>query len=589
MQRMVSGGRGPVSADLHLILLGSSPFSNTLAEVAGDKKMIARLPRKKGTSLLLMVMIYSLVFPMHALGMPQGGQVVAGQAEISMANPQTMNIHQGTPKAIMNWQQFSIARPEAVHFVQPSAAATALNRVVGVDPSEIHGLLSANGRVFLINPNGLLVGPTGRIETAGFVASTLDMANQDFLNGNYVFVQDPGKPLSAILNQGLIRADQGNVSLIAPGVENQGEILASLGTVSLGAGEQVTLAFAGNEMIRFAIDAPVTGKVIGPDGEPMEDTLLNSGTISADGGEVILSARSAFDAVKSVVNNTGVIEATTIEEQNGIIRLDGGDQGIVYNSGTLDVSGMDEGETGGEVRITGNKVGLVHYSKILARGRRGGGKVLIGGDFQGKNPDVQNASRTYVGADSIINADAIDSGDGGKIIVWSDEVTRFCGEISARGGAEGGDGGFAEVSGKQSLDFQGTVDLSAPIGATGTLLLDPANIIISDADGSQNNEVSDNEVLFADNGASTFNTQPSAFENVDASVTLQAITDITMSDPIDLDGASDTTFTLQAGNDLNISANITGTNGAHSLVLEADRGPEGGDGSGTLFNRGDPN
>lgn len=90
--------------------------------------MIARLPRKKGTSLLLMVMIYSLVFPMHALGMPQGGQVVAGEAEISMANPQTMNIHQGTPKAIMNWQQFSIARPEAVQFMQPSAAAVALNR-----------------------------------------------------------------------------------------------------------------------------------------------------------------------------------------------------------------------------------------------------------------------------------------------------------------------------------------------------------------------------------------------------------------------------------------------------------------------------
>jgi len=366
---------------------------------------------------------------------------------------------------------------------------------VGVDPSEIHGLLSANGRVFLINPNGLLVGPTGRIETAGFVASTLDMANHDFLNGNYVFIQDPGQPLSAILNQGLIRADQGNVSLIAPGVENQGEILASLGTVSLCAGEQVTLAFAGNEMIRFAIDAPVTGKVIGPDGEPMEDTLLNSGTISADGGEVILSARSSFDAVKSVVNNTGVIEATTIEEQNGIIRLDGGDQGIVYNSGTLDVSGMDEGETGGEVRITGDKVGLVHYCKILARGRSGGGKVLVGGDYQGKNPDVPNAGRTYVGADSIINADAIDSGDGGKIIVWSDEVTRFYGNISARGGAECGDGGFAEVSGKQYLDFGGTVDLSAEQGTIGSLLLDPDDLLVS-ADNTDGNN--GGSVLFAD-------------------------------------------------------------------------------------------
>jgi len=544
-----------------------------------------------------MVMIYSLVFPMHALGMPQGGQVVAGQAEISMANPQTMNIQQGTPKAIMNWQQFSIARPEAVHFMQPSAAATALNRVVGVDPSEIHGLLSANGRVFLINPNGLLVGPTGRIETAGFVASTLDMANQDFLNGNYVFIQDPGKPLSAILNQGLIRADQGNVSLIAPGVENQGEILASLGTVSLGAGEQVTLAFAGNEMIRFVIDAPVTGKVIGPDGEPMEDTLLNSGTISADGGEVILSARSAFDAVKSVVNNTGVIEATTIEEQNGIIRLDGGDQGIVYNSGTLDVSGMDEGETGGEVRITGEKVGLVHYSKILARGRRGGGKVLIGGDYQGKNPDVQNAGRTYVGADSIINADAVDSGDGGKIIVWSDEVTRFYGNISARGGAEGGDGGFAEVSGKQQLVFTGDVDLYASNGDSGILLLDPVNITVqAGPGGTLNGELTpdppgplDDSILFGEGGVNTTLDVAELTAFTSGTIVLQS------GDTVGDKSEGNITFaasgTLQSGvslvaqaeADITINDGITlAATGAGTIHLEADTPHDGGGTGGNI-------
>jgi len=556
--------------------------------------MIARLTRRKGASLILMVMIYAVAFPMHVLAMPQGGHVVAGEANISLANPQTMNIQQGTPSAILNWQQFSIGQPEAVHFMQPSAAAVSLNRVVGVDPSAIHGLLSANGRVFLINPNGVLVGPTGRIETGGFVASTLDMANQDFLNGNYTFVQDPAQPLGAILNQGLIQASQGgNVSLIAPAVENQGTILANLGTVSLGAGEQVTLAFAGNDMIRFAVDAPVTGQVIGPDGTPLEHTLLNSGTISADGGEVILSARSAFDAVKSVVNNTGVIEAKTIADNNGIIRLEGGEQGIVFNSGTLDVSGTDPGETAGEVRVTGEKVGLVHYSEILAKGRQGGGKVLVGGDFQGKNPDVPNAKRTYVGSDSVINADAIESGDGGRVIVWSDEVTRFYGDVSARGGVERGDGGFVEVSGKQNLAFHGQVDLDAEGGETGTLLLDPANIVIRGGllnDGDDDNDatatVFDHQTDTADGttvnfddtftndfgSAADFDIFESEIEGTNANFILRATNSISVAGTFDNNSGNpgDTvngTLALQSGNSLTLETRNNGAAEAGSINL----------------------
>jgi len=517
--------------------------------------MIARLTRRKGASLILMLMIYALAFPMNVLAMPQGGHVVAGEANISLADPQTMNIHQGTPSAILNWQQFSIGQPEAVHFMQPSAAAVSLNRVVGVDPSAIHGLLSANGRVFLINPNGVLVGPTGRIETGGFVASTLDMANQDFLNGNYTFVQDPAQPLGAILNQGLIQASQGgNVSLIAPAVENQGTILANLGTVSLGAGEQVTLAFAGNDMIRFAVDEPVTGQVIGPDGTPLEHSLLNSGKISANGGEVILSARSAFDAVKSVVNNTGVIEAKTIADNNGIIRLEGGEQGIVFNSGTLDVSGTDPGETAGEVRVTGEKVGLVHYSEILAKGRQGGGKVLVGGDFQGKNPDVPNAKRTYVGSDSVINADAIESGDGGRVIVWSDEVTRFYGDVSARGGVEGGDGGFTEVSGKSHLDYTGIVDLTAFVGKAGTLLLDPNELNITASTGT------DNGLLNAPGDAIFAFGEGSEPSNITA---VHLVGQLNLAD-----------ITLQANNQIDVETAVDASgqtgNGGNSFGLELD-------------------
>jgi len=285
--------------------------------------------------------------------------------------------------------------------------------------------------------------------------------------------------LASIVNQGAISAASGgSVSLFAPGIANQGTIVASLGKVNLGAGEQVTLNFQGNELINFAVDKSVLGEVLGPDGQPLEDSILNDGTISAEGGEVVLSARTAYDAIKSVVNNKGIIEAQTVENENGVIRLQGNDQGIVYNSGTLDVSGTDEGETGGEVEVTGEKVGLVHYSKIKASGRKGGGKVYVGGGFQGKNPSIKNGKITYVGKDAVIEADAIEEGNGGEVIVWADVTTRFYGGISATGGSLHGDGGFVEVSGKNYLDFRGFVDASAVNGKAGTLLLDPADINI---------------------------------------------------------------------------------------------------------------
>ena len=398
---------------------------------------------KKRISALLIVMIYSLAFPFHIFALPQGSQIVAGQVDISRPGINNMNINQGTHKAIINWQSFSIAHPEAVRFFQPNASSIALNRVTGVNPSLIYGRLTANGNIFVINPNGILVGSTGIVNVNSFMASTLNITDADFLSGSYIFSQTLGKALSSILNQGAISAAQGgSVSLIAPAVNNQGTIVASLGKVYIGSGEQVTLNFAGNDLIGFAVDKSVTDEVLGFDGQPIENSILNEGFINADGGEVILSAKTAYDAIKSVVNNKGIIEAKTFEDKNGVIKLQGNDQGIVYNSGTLDVSGMEAGETGGSVEVTGEKVGLVHYSKIKASGRKGGGTVLIGGDFQGKNPMIVNAKRTYVGKDATIEADAIEEGDGGKVIVWADEATQFGGSISATGGLFGGNGGF---------------------------------------------------------------------------------------------------------------------------------------------------
>ena len=166
-----------------------------------------------------------------------------------------MNINQGTSKAIINWKGFSIARPETVRFLQPGASSIALNRVIGVDPSHLYGTLSANGRIFLINPNGIMVGPTGRINVNSFLASTLDMADTDFMSGNFTFSKNLSDTLTSIVNQGSIQAAQGGfVSIIAPSVQNQGSIMASLGKVYIGSGEKVTLNFADNDLIGFAVD-----------------------------------------------------------------------------------------------------------------------------------------------------------------------------------------------------------------------------------------------------------------------------------------------------------------------------------------------
>ncbi|MBW2608788.1 MAG: filamentous hemagglutinin N-terminal domain-containing protein, partial [Deltaproteobacteria bacterium] len=530
--------------------------------------------RKKGISIFLIFMIYAFVFPVHIFALPQGGQVVAGQADISRPDAGNMHINQGTDKAIINWQSFSIAQPESVRFFQPSASSIALNRVIGVDPSLIYGRLSANGRVWVINPNGIMVGATGKINVNSFLASTLDMANDNFLAGNYVFSQTLGSSLASIVNQGTIQAAQeGFVSLLAPGIKNEGTIVASLGKVYLGSGEQMTINFAGNDLIGFAVDKSVMDEVVGPDGEPLESNIENTGEIYADGGEVILSAKTAYDAIKSVINNEGIIEAKSFSNKNGKIVLKGGDQGIVENSGVLDASGKEAGQTGGEVQVLGDKVGLFDTASIDVSGDLGGGIALIGGDFQGSNPDIQNASRTYVGPDATITAEAYSEGDGGKVIVWADEVTRFYGDIYSTGGIIRGDGGFAEVSGKETLIYRGSTNLSAIHGNVGTLLLDPNVLHITSADGTDNSylDAGSADPIFAF-GEGTEPSNITAAHLVSelniADITLQANTQIDVDTAVDASGN-----TGNAGNSYSLeldSITINFIDGANILLNNAD-------------------
>ena len=236
--------------------------------------------------------------------LPTGGQVVAGQAAISQSGA-AMTINQGSDKAIINWNSFSIGSQASVTFVQPASSSITLNRVLGSDPSAIYGSLKANGQVFLINPNGVLFGQGAHVDVSGMVASTLGISNDDFLAGNHRFTRDGAT--GSVVNQGELYGKY--IALLAPEVRNEGIIAARQGTVALAAGEAVTLNIAGNSLI----DVQVTKASI--------DTLVeNKHLIRADAGTVILSAQSANQLLGQVVNS-GAIDANGISSDGGAIRL----------------------------------------------------------------------------------------------------------------------------------------------------------------------------------------------------------------------------------------------------------------------------
>ncbi|HLF38970.1 MAG TPA: autotransporter-associated beta strand repeat-containing protein, partial [Burkholderiales bacterium] len=418
---------------------------------------------------------------------PVGPVVVNGQVTFAQAGSALSVTN--SPGSIINWQQFSIGAGEATRFIQPSPASAVLNRVVGVDPSSILGALQSNGRVFLINPNGILFGAGARIDVAGLVASTLKLSNEDFIAGRLNFVGDPAKA-AAVVNQGRITAGEGGrVYLVGSAVDNQGVITAPTGDVVLAAGSSVRVTESAGGRLQVEISAPADSPI------RLSDTVYglrgiygglvrNSGVISADAAVRTTDGRIILKASKDVT-----LEGTSRVAANG---AQGGSITAQAESGTLLVDGTIKATgseaKGGTVALLGVRVGLINAAQVDVSGKAGGGTVLVGGDYQGGNPEVKNSILTFVGSDVTMNADALADGNGGKVIVWADDTTRFGGTISARGGAQGGDGGFVEVSGKNTLVFKGAVDTRAPRGRTGMLLLDPANITISNGTGDSTDD-----------------------------------------------------------------------------------------------------
>lgn len=405
--------------------------------------------------------------PAVAWPMPSGEQVVAGQVAVDRLAADRMLIRQGTNAAIVNWDGFSIGIGEAVRIQQPAASSVMLNRVIGNDRSDIFGSLSANGRVFLVNPNGVLFAPSATVDVGSLVASTLAIDNADFLAGRYVFSAAGG----SVINAGRISAaDKGTVALLGGEVRNDGTIVARLGSVLLGAGGRMTLDLSGDGLTQLTISQGT-----------LDALVANGGAVVADGGQVLLSAQALGEFVGTVVNQGGVVRARSLVERNGRIVLDGGDAGDTIVTGTVDASAPVAGTSGGEIQVLGHHVGIIDGATLDVSGSTGGGRVLVGGDYQGANADVRNAAATWFGPQASMRADAIDHGDGGTVILWSDGPTRAYGSISARGGQAGGNGGLIETSGHW-LDTRGArVSASAAHGTPGHWLLDPFDIRIVSA------------------------------------------------------------------------------------------------------------
>jgi filamentous hemagglutinin family protein len=404
-----------------------------------------------------------IAFPFAQAG-PLGGQVSQGTGTIAQAKT-TTTVTQASQNLSLSWQSFNTTSQETVNFIQPSATAIAVNRIADTNPTQFFGRLNANGQVYLVNPNGILFGAGSQVNVGALVASTLDFNDSSLGDTSRTF---SGGGSGRVTNQGSITAAAGgHVALIGNKVGNQGDISAPGGTVSLAAGSEVTLTFDRNRLLSVQVDRST-----------LDNLAENGGLLRADGGTVLMSAGAKDAVLASAVNNTGIVEARSVRNVNGTIVFDGGNLGALSSSGTLDASGKRATETGGTVKLLGNSIGLEGGAVVDVSGDAGGGKALIGGNFHGEGSE-QHAQALRIAPGASIGADAIDTGNGGDVAVWSVGTTRFDGKISARGGSSAGNGGMVETSGATlKIGAGAVVDTWAAHGTSGIWLLDPMDITI---------------------------------------------------------------------------------------------------------------
>ncbi len=412
------------------------------------------------TSATFAVMI--LAHSQIALAAPEGGIVTSGSATIQSIGT-TTTIQQTSDRAIIGWDSFDLDNTDHVQFQQPSSSSITVNRIRDTKASQINGKITANGNIILLNPNGIVFGANSVVDVGGIVATSSDIENDaDFMAGGAVKFTKPGKDDARIINHGTMTVrDAGLAGLVAPHIENHGVIQAKMGRVQLASGDMATIDFAGDGLIKLEVSDAVAAQ-----------SIRNTGTLDAEGGSVLITAAQARGMVDALITNTGTIKANTLAHKTGSVEIQAA-QGKIINTGTIAAAGLRDNEMGGTITVLADQIILDGAALIDASGDLGGGSIRVGGDYQGGGT-LPTSDYLFVGNDVILNSRSRKPAQAGTIILWSDDTTRFYGHADASG-----NDGLIEVSGKQALDFAGTVDLRSTSGANGTLLLDPTNITIS--------------------------------------------------------------------------------------------------------------
>ncbi|MDJ1356854.1 MBG domain-containing protein [Pseudomonas aeruginosa] len=410
-----------------------------------------------------------------AMAAPTGAQFNPNEIKISQQGKTTL-IDQSTQRAIINWKGFDVSADEAVRFNQPGVTSSTLNRVTAGQESVIAGRISAPGQVIIYNSNGVVFSGSAKVDVGSLITTTANISDEHFRQGKLIFDQ-PGNPDARIVNDGSISvAEKGLAAFVAPSVANNGVINARLGTVAMAAGNAATIDLYGDGLVSIAVTDPVTRKP-----QDAQALVSNGGAIQADGGSVLITAEQASRVVDNAVNLSGVILARGTEVREGSVALVS-KSGDIQVAGKIDVSGP---KNGGDVLVSGQQVALASTASIDARGAAQGGSVRIGGDFQGRG-ELPRAKNATLAKGASIDVSATGKGNGGLAVVWSDGNTRMDGRILARGGAQGGNGGLVETSGKVNLSIADSayVSVAAPYGNGGTWLLDPTTLRIVASGGT---------------------------------------------------------------------------------------------------------
>jgi filamentous hemagglutinin family protein len=399
--------------------------------------------------------------------LPTGGTVARGTATISQtvtAQAAAMTVNQSSQRAVVNWNTFNLGSAASINFVQPNAQAVTLNRVNDSNPSQIFGRITSNGQVFLTNASGVSFSPTSSVDVGAITATTHSISDDNFMSGKDVFERNGAT--GKVVNEGRISSALGGyVALLAPEVQNAGVVVARTGTVAMAAGDIITLSIDGAGSLAGITTTPST----------IATLVENKQAVLAPDGQIILSAVALNKLQAGVIKNSGSLEANSLVNKGGKIVLEGDD------------------------------ITLDRNSKIEAKGPQGGGTVLVGGDWQGSG-DLRQATKVTMEAGATIDASATDQGDGGKVVLWSDvhnadSVTQVNGNIKGEAGPNGGNGGRIETSGHYLNVDDIQVSTKAPQGESGTWLLDPYDVTITQTTATTADALSNGLYTPTDNAA----------------------------------------------------------------------------------------